>query len=343
MTSPVSHSEASGEKPSGMPFLESKRWNSTIYAVDLPPTSHPRLGLRLRLRRLSPHELPQHPDLAEHQTKTKPSDPRTFAREVLEEAEVFATEYWPKNFKVKSSTKSSPPSKAPVELTTYDIDVDDMPPEVRGGNISGIAESWFGRSSVHENKAEKGSAEWSEFERYLLDDHSEHEKDYTPAVYDAHKVLDWGRTGLDGIEGWEKVEMAVFEMCHSLPSPLNNRVFSVLVVKARSTRSPLSFITAQIPIDLSQVKVALYSNGRHREEGKGEQKKVVTPGIYVSVERAELLEDGSKVKWQMATASDAKGVLPMWAQKLGVPGAVVKDVGLFMDWINLKREGMTWT
>lgn len=34
----------------------------------------------------------------------------------------------------------------------------------------------------------------------------------------------------------------------------------------------------------------------------------------------------------MATASDAKGYLPMWAQKLGVPGAVVNDVGLFMKW-----------
>ncbi|KAF2221445.1 hypothetical protein BDZ85DRAFT_17151 [Elsinoe ampelina] len=326
-----------------MPFIESKRWSSTNYRTENPQVAHPRLGLRLRLRRLSPYELPQHADLAEHQGKTKPADPRTFAREVLDEAEGFATVYWPKNFKVKSSSKSSPPSKANVELVAYDIDVDDMPPEVRGGAISGVAESWFGRSSVHENKAERGSADWSEFETFLLDDHSEHEKDYTPAVYDAHKVMDWGRTALEGIDGWEKVEMAVFEMCHSLPSPLNNRVFSVLVVKGRSTRSPLSFVTAQIPVDISRVPVALYSTGRNREEGKGEQKKVVTPGIYVSVERAELLDDGSKVKWQMATASDAKGVLPMWAQKLGVPGAVVKDVGLFMDWVSLRRENLTWT
>ena len=36
------------------------------------------------------------------------------------------------------------------------------------------------------------------------------------------------------------------------------------------------------------------------------------------------------IDWVMATASDAKGWLPMWMQKLGVPSAVVKDVGLFM-------------
>jgi len=27
-----------------------------------------------------------------------------------------------------------------------------------------------------------------------------------------------------------------------------------------------------------------------------------------------------------------------WAQKLGVPGAVVKDVGLFIDWIAKRRK-----
>ena len=31
----------------------------------------------------------------------------------------------------------------------------------------------------------------------------------------------------------------------------------------------------------------------------------------------------------MAVASDASGVLPMWAQKMGLPGAITKDVGLF--------------
>jgi hypothetical protein len=37
----------------------------------------------------------------------------------------------------------------------------------------------------------------------------------------------------------------------------------------------------------------------------------VTAGQYVSVELAQLVDDGRNVKWQMATASDAKGHLPM--------------------------------
>lgn len=44
------------------------------------------------------------------------------------------------------------------------------------------------------------------------------------------------------------------------------------------------------------------------------------------------------IEWIMATASDAKGWLPMWAQKLGVPGAIVKDVGLFVKWVLGRRS-----
>ena len=40
----------------------------------------------------------------------------------------------------------------------------------------------------------------------------------------------------------------------------------------------------------------------------------------------------------MATASDAKGNLPMFVQKFGVPGAVLKDVGFFIGWTEKRRE-----
>ena len=40
--------------------------------------------------------------------------------------------------------------------------------------------------------------------------------------------------------------------------------------------------------------------------------------------------ESDKVEWMMAVASDASGVLPMWAQKMGLPGAIAKDVGLFL-------------
>lgn len=41
----------------------------------------------------------------------------------------------------------------------------------------------------------------------------------------------------------------------------------------------------------------------------------------------------------MATASHAKGNIPMAMQRMGVPGAIAKDVGLFLKWIrNVSEE-----
>lgn len=128
-------------------------------------------------------------------------------------------------------------------------------------------------------------------------------------------------------------------MAHNIPPPLNNRVFTVLVTTARSQISPLSFIVVQIPVDISRIGTALYSNGRHKTDGDTSQKrKDVQIGEYVSIERCELIESNSRIKWQMATASDAKGVLPISIQKMAVPGSVVKDVGFFIDWTQKRRS-----
>jgi hypothetical protein len=54
--------------------------------------------------------------------------------------------------------------------------------------------------------------------------------------------------------------------------------------------------------------------------------------MYASIERCRKLPDFD-VDWVMATASDAGGWLPKWAQKLGVPGAILHDVGLFMEYM----------
>ena len=43
------------------------------------------------------------------------------------------------------------------------------------------------------------------------------------------------------------------------------------------------------------------------------------------------------IDWFMATASDAKGWLPMFLQKLGVSSAIVKDVGLFVEYVKKRR------
>ena len=199
-----------------------------------------------------------------------------------------------------------------------------------------------------------GTANWVEFDHGLRLEHSEKERLYTPAVYDSYRVLDWDKEILaDGLppvfraQGFDGVDARVYEMCHRLPWPLRPRCFSVLVVTARTVPGGAGgtgpgregLLVVQVPIDLSTLKEALYSNGRNAVEGlDGLKGKRVVSGVYTSVERA-LVTGGGEVEWVMGTASDAKGWLPMWAQKLGVPGAVVKDVGLFVGWVGRNRKG----
>ena len=136
---------------------------------------------------------------------------------------------------------------------------------------------------------------------------------------------------------------------------LSNRVFPVLIVTAK--RGKKSLVVVQIPVDVRNLSASFYSNGRNLNEGDSlikRQKPVLgyysclhaksllhaaecDDSEYTSIESCRILPDGD-IEWVMATASDAKGWLPMWAQKLGVPGAVVKDVGLFIRWI---RSGLT--
>jgi len=299
------------------------------------------LGPYVRLRTLKAAELPSHPHLASLQSSGKSPNVKTFVQDVLTEASNFMTAYFPKKFiKAVSGSKSAPPANADVQLTRHDIPTSSIPHHVRPADAGTIAESWFARESLHLNKKAQGTADWEEFESGLYDDHSQHEMEYTPAVFDAHQVLNWDAE-LGIVEGWDKVGMRIVEMCHNIPPPLNNRVFPTLVITGRSTTATSSpfFLVVQIPVDdISKVEQAMYSNGKHKRSTDSQKKKNVTFGEYVSIERAELIEDGAGIKWQMATASDAKGALPMFVQKKAIPGAILKDVGFFIDWIQKRRS-----
>ena len=148
---------------------------------------------------------------------------------------------------------------------------------------------------------------------------------------------------------------AVYEMAHSMPFPLRPRAFPVLVITAslpcranagdqHPTRAcadphhPTALLVVQIPICMVGYPLALYSSFRNLKDGSTPQKlKKTVIGSYVSIEKCSFMPD-LNIQWVMATASDAKGSLPMWMQKLGVPGAVVKDVGLFVDWVKGRRR-----
>ncbi|KAF4310319.1 hypothetical protein GTA08_BOTSDO03026 [Botryosphaeria dothidea] len=290
--------------------------------------SHLTPGRLVRLRVLTTSDLPPHPSI-------KPSSADRvelfdFLKTALDEGVSFADEHVPQTFK-KGAVKDSPPAAAKVQMLSRDVKPSEQP-----FMDSNTTENWFARESVHQNASEQGTASWEEFDNGLRIDHSKHEMDYTPAVFDAHKVADWDELiavkGGKVPGGYEEVSMSVYEMCHQMPPPLTNRVFPVVIITAKTGAD--SFVVVQIPVDLQDFPDGdvLYSNGRNKRDGESSVKsKKVTPGIYVSVERVKLTEAG-EVKWVMATASNAKGYVPMVLQKQGVPGAVLKDVGLFIQW-----------
>lgn len=164
---------------------------------------------------------------------------------------------------------------------------------------------------------------------------------------------------LDGHTVTMLTATTVFEMAHKIPPPLGNRVFPVLVVKGKKTGGPSpSFSVVQFPVEISKLSKALYANGRHKTEGDNDtKKKAVVMGAYTSIERCQL-QDSGHTKWEMATASDAKGNLPMFIQKKAIPDAIAKDVSvrsqciyfvdrerkanivqLVVDWLDKQRKG----
>ncbi|KAH6700272.1 hypothetical protein EV126DRAFT_422355 [Verticillium dahliae] len=124
-------------------------------------------------------------------------------------------------------------------------------------------------------------------------------------------------------------------MRHAMPGGLlRDRVFGTVMVAA-AARGRDEFVVVSVPLrDL-----------RGSDLGGLVEEKGVVVGAYVSVERIRRIERG-QIEWLMATASDAKGVLPMWVQTRAVVGVVAKDVELFLSWIADRRdkgEAAEWT
>lgn len=231
-------------------------------------------------------------------------------------------------------------------------------------------EFWYARRSYHHNLSNKrnapGTASFEEFIYGLRDKKSQREAEFTHDLYDAHHICDWNEelapllatadttNQRDGSPKYTHVTMSIYEMCHKLPSPAAPRCFPVLVLTA--SVSPDEFIAVTLPVDISTCPLAFYSNKRNQKEGSTSQsRKSVTIGNYVAVERVHKYpstrehakdakgekigrehsraDSGEEIEWVMATASHAKGSIPMTLQRMGVPGAIAKDVGLFLKWI----------
>jgi hypothetical protein len=169
--------------------------------------SQPAPRTLLKLAVLSPSQLPAHPALESAQNGTSSSPPPPlleFVTQLLREGAQFADATIPNEFQ-HVKIQHLPRSKGgDVEVLTGGPGVDD--PAANDGR----GEFWFCRRSRHtlikDGAPERGKASWEEFDDALFRDHSVKEGEYTPDIYDAHKILDWSE-GLNGqkIEDWYDV------------------------------------------------------------------------------------------------------------------------------------------
>lgn len=138
---------------------------------------------------------------------------------LLTEATVFVDDTLPATFRPKS-IKANPPATASIEVSQRIISEEEISkipfteaniPRKSSRVRQNYGEAWFARRSTHANRREKGTADWREFDHGLRREHSQHEMEYTPDVFDAFKVLDWDadiRSLGGGVEGFQDVNMA---------------------------------------------------------------------------------------------------------------------------------------
>lgn len=251
---------------------------------------------------------------------------------------------------------SAAAAAAAVASTTATTDASDTTSKAKSTTkVAETTETWACRRSVHIDSATKGTASWAEFARCLRDEHAATEDAFTPTVLAHREAQVWAGAGGvspiavigkgDGDSNsngngssawWGGFQLVLVEMKHKIPPPLKPRVFPVLQLLATAMTAGEGgtakdeFVVVSVPVaDFVESELAVLS----KEAG-------VVVGAYAAVERVKKEESGrGDVEWIMATASDAKGVLPMWVQTKAVPGQIAKDVALFLGWIEGERKG----
>ncbi|KAK2793082.1 hypothetical protein FQN52_002230 [Onygenales sp. PD_12] len=302
----------------------------------------------LHLHPLAPSSIPAHPALPfpfpvskEGETPdTRPSLP-PFIHSALTQAHSFVTSTVPKEFTPDPKRRTSPPSTATVKLLSGTLRQTPLHPASLASKNK--EDKWFARCSVHDDRPAKGTASYEEFVRLLKDDHLSNELEYAPTMSSVDEIAKWDCDAMEIEGGWSGMTASVALITHTFqPTALiSPRAFLVMIISA-FLPSPSStptqsdgFITIQLPIHQTLPS--------HVPRG-------VIFANYISVEHVRVLpQEGKasaagddnaprKIEWTMATSSDSGGLIPGFLQEKGVAKAVVKDVGLFMKWVEEKRS-----
>ncbi|KAK1826165.1 hypothetical protein QBC39DRAFT_386937 [Podospora conica] len=313
----------------------------------LPPPSAPKEALSPFLTTLLEEAIPLLDSLPPPSTTTNtptPADPTPSTYKW--------TTHPPKSYR--------PTSDAEVQLYRLTTTPPSNPDDKTLGNERN-KETWTARRSTHHPAApRRGTASFSEFQTYLKDRHVDTEAASTKSVEGVWRGPAWG--ACDGLQveaaghRWSQFTMQALATRHRIGRPvLRDRAFPLVQVTCSSASGEGEFlvITLYVPDLLTSSSAAFPDDNdgpsrspspgsrRIKDKSKQDVARDAVAAAYVSVERVRRLPgdgdgDGS-VEWIMATASDAKGVLPMFVQTRAVPGQVAVDVPYFLGWVDGER------
>lgn len=296
------------------------------------------LGPLVRLWGLTTSQLPA--------VDAGPAEIASFITSLLREGVPFADSIAPKDGRSSSTlgwdrkpTKTYNDSAAPVEVFERVVSTSALEEIATRENVARppklTPETWACRRSVHADAAAEGTASWGEFVRCFKESHREAEDAFTPEVVSSREAARWDCGALevevDG-ETWGGLQMALCEIRHKIAPAglLNDRVFGIIMLSALRKGAD-EFVVVSVSVsDLASSPL-----------GSLVKEKGIVFGAYTSVERVRRVDgtgDSKEgIEWIMATASDAKGVLPVWVQAKAVTGLIAKDVPMFLRWITKER------
>ncbi|EEH44880.1 uncharacterized protein PADG_01169 [Paracoccidioides brasiliensis Pb18] len=294
-----------------------------------PPAKQPSL---IRPIPLSPSAIPAHPSIAlplssnDGTTRSHPSLSE-FIHTTLTQAYTFITDTVPgKTFTADPKLRHALHSTAEVKLFSGATQ--------STSRSSKKDDKWFARRSVHQNCAVKGTASYEEFVHALKDNHFENESQYVQSLKSAETIAEWDCSGLDIEGGWSGVTACVKVSIHTFePTSLFfNRAFPIIYISAflpaKLPAEPTGYINVHLPIQPAAIPVfSLPEN--------------TILSNYAAVELVQTIAQSTQVEWTMATNSSAGGWIPAFVQHSwtlgGIPRAIVRNVGLFMQWVDGRR------
>ena len=158
-----------------------------------------------------------------------------FVRAVYYEAEAFMNHSYARTF-LSAGFRGSRPADARVEIRERRVQRHQLEAvtwaenetwrakpagtlDEKGRWEAPWAESWFARRSVHKDSPQMGTASLSEFDEGIRTEHSKHEMEYTPDVYDMREIMDWTEQ-LRGVDLGRDIEEVDMRSTISLSFPI---------------------------------------------------------------------------------------------------------------------------